>query len=67
MTSPRLAVISDTVDHTDGVAIGLRRLVGASTRAGHAMTLIGPENHVVVDDVVRMPAAESAQGPLRAE
>ncbi len=64
---PRLAVISDTVDHTDGVAIGLRRLVAASTRAGHAMTLIGPENHAVSDDVIRMPARVSAQLPFYAE
>ena len=67
MRSPRLAVISDTVDHTDGVAIGLRRLVAASTRAGHAMTLIGPENPDVVDDVVRMPRRFTANLPFYAE
>lgn len=76
MSSPRLAIISDTVDHTDGVAIGLRRLVGAATRAGHAMTLIGPENLDVVDDgvrglspdnIVRMPARISAALPFYAE
>lgn len=67
MRSPRLAIISDTVDHTDGVAIGLRRLVAASTRAGHAMTLIGPENPAVIDDVVRVPARLSAQLPFYAE
>jgi glycosyltransferase involved in cell wall biosynthesis len=67
MRSPRLAIISDTVDHTDGVAIGLRRLVAASTRAGHSMTLLGPENPDVVDDVVRMPARLSAALPFYAE
>ena len=29
----RVSVISDSVDHIDGVAIGLRRLVAASPRA----------------------------------
>ncbi len=65
--SPRIAVISDTVDHTDGVAIGLRRLVAASTRAGHAMSLIGPANLDVVDNVVRIPAVLSAALPFYAE
>ena len=68
MMRPRLAVISDTVDHTDGVAIGLRRLVAASTRAGHSMTLIGPPIDDAPDDeVVRIPAALSARLPFYAE
>ncbi len=65
--SPRVAIISDTVDHTDGVAIGLRRLVAASTRAGHSMSLIGPENPEVADNVVRIPARISAHLPFYAE
>jgi len=62
---PRIAIISDSVDNIDGVAIGLRRLVAASNRAGHAMTLIGPDgSNPPPDDVVRIPAAMSAALPI---
>jgi glycosyltransferase involved in cell wall biosynthesis len=64
---PRVAVVSDTVDNTDGIAIGLRRLVAAARRAGHAMSLIGPAatRSVPFDDgVVRMPAAMSGALPI---
>jgi glycosyltransferase involved in cell wall biosynthesis len=62
--SLRVAVISDTVDHVDGVSIGLRRLRAASVRRGHAMTLIGPDGREpVVDEVIRIPAAMSAALP----
>ena len=36
----RVSVISDSVDHIDGISIGLRRLAAASQRAGHSMTLV---------------------------
>ena len=62
---PRIAIISDSVDNIDGVAIGLRRLVAAATRAGHAMTLIGPASASPHDDtVVRIPSAMSAALPI---
>jgi glycosyltransferase involved in cell wall biosynthesis len=52
---PRVAIISDSVDNIDGVAIGLRRLVDAATRAGHVVTLIGPGS---------VPTAMSAALPM---
>src|SRR5262249_12328569 len=61
---PRVAVISDTVEHIDGTAIGLRRLVAASRRAGHAITLIGPAGQRTDDDLVRIPAAMTAALPI---
>ncbi len=71
MTSfgPRVAIISDTVDDTNGVAIGLRRFVAASRRAGHDVTLIGAEKAGVVDEggfdeIARMPAAMTASLPI---
>ncbi|MFT3698096.1 MAG: glycosyltransferase [Kofleriaceae bacterium] len=61
----RVAIISDTVDNIDGVAIGLRRLVAAGRRSGRSMTLIGPAGNAdIVDDVVRIPAAMSAALPM---
>src|SRR5215467_8622551 len=64
MVSPRVAIISDTVDNIDGIAVGLRRLVAASRRAGHAIALIGPASDRGGDDVVRIPAAMSAALPI---
>ncbi len=65
MMKPRVAIISDTVDDINGVAIGLRRLVAASTRAGHTMSLVGPPaKHGITDSVVRIPAAMSASLPI---
>src|SRR5262249_34882314 len=64
MVSPRVAIISDTVDNIDGVAVGLRRLVAASRRAGYAATLIGPASEQRGDGVVRIPAAMSAALPF---
>jgi glycosyltransferase involved in cell wall biosynthesis len=64
-TGLRVAVISDSVDHVDGISIGLRRLCAAATRAGHTMTLIGPgTGEPIVDDVIRIPAAMSAALPM---
>ena len=62
--SPRVAVISDTIDNIDGIAIGLRRLVAASRRAGHAIALIGPASQRTDDDLVRIPAAMTAALPI---
>lgn len=70
---PRVAVISDTVDETNGVAIGLRRLVAAASRAGHRMTLIGAEraphhgDPLAGDSVHRIPAALRAELPFYRE
>jgi glycosyltransferase involved in cell wall biosynthesis len=61
----RVSVISDSVDHIDGISIGLRRLAAASQRAGHAMTLVGPADvEPRVDELVRIPAAMSASLPM---
>jgi glycosyltransferase involved in cell wall biosynthesis len=56
-------VVTDTLDAVDGVALGLRRLVGQARAAGHDMILVGPgepgadERAVIGDDgVVRIPA-----------
>ena len=69
MISPRIAVVSDTVDNTDGIAIGLGRLAAAARRAGHAMTLVGSAaaaaRAIAVDEsAVRIPAAMSASLPI---
>ena len=61
----RVSVISDSVDHIDGISIGLRRLAAASQRAGHSMTLVGPtDQEPRVDEIVRIPAAMSAALPM---
>ena len=67
--NPRIAIISDTVDDTNGVAIGLRRLVAAAQRAGHIVHLVGPANsNAATDDgVVRFPSAMTASLPFYAE
>jgi glycosyltransferase involved in cell wall biosynthesis len=64
MISPRVTVISDTIDNIDGIAVGLKRLVAASQRAGHTMTLLGPASGHESDDLVRIPAAMTASLPL---
>jgi glycosyltransferase involved in cell wall biosynthesis len=61
---PRVAIISDTVDDTNGIAIGLRRFVASSRQAGHGIHLVGAERAGVVDEVVRMPAAMTACLPI---
>lgn len=59
-----MAIISDTVDDTNGIAIGLRRFVAASRRAGHEIWLVGADKPGVVDDVIRMPPAMTACLPI---
>jgi len=58
--APRVAVLSDTVDDLNGVAIGLRRLRAAAAAAGHDLRLVsfGAGDHVSVDGdgIVRLPA-----------
>ena len=70
-TNPKVAIISDTIDHIDGIAIGLRRFVAASARAGHAITLIGGDSGIpsIGDDcpVVRIPSAMTASLPFYAD
>jgi glycosyltransferase involved in cell wall biosynthesis len=62
----RVAIISDTLDDTNGVALGLRRLVAAAVRAGHRVHLVGAAraDAVAGDTVVRIPAALSASLPI---
>ena len=61
----RVSVISDSVDHIDGISIGLRRLAAASQRAGHSVTLVGPmDREPRVDEIVRISAAMSAALPM---
>jgi glycosyltransferase involved in cell wall biosynthesis len=55
MAKPRLAIITDTKDQIDGIAIGLARLVTAARRAGHDVSLIGPAD---------LPTAMSASLPF---
>ncbi|MBL0212350.1 MAG: glycosyltransferase family 1 protein [Myxococcales bacterium] len=66
MRGPRVAIISDTLDDTNGVAIGLRRLVAAAQRSGHAVHLVGAAQptRIANDDVVRIPSALSASLPF---
>lgn len=64
MKGPRIAIISDTVDDTNGVSIGLRRFVAASRRAGHEVHLVGAAKPDVVDEVVRIPSAMTASLPI---
>jgi glycosyltransferase involved in cell wall biosynthesis len=77
---PRVAIVTDTIDDTNGVALGLRRLADAAHHAGHAVQLIGPAatrpvasppaavRPVASDDrVVRLPAAMSATLPFYAD
>jgi glycosyltransferase involved in cell wall biosynthesis len=58
---PRVAVLSDTVDEVNGVALGLRRLAGQAIQQGLDLRLVGisrdDEAHVTVDDqgIVRLP------------
>lgn len=58
--TPRVAILTDTVDDTNGVSIGLRRLAAAAVAGGHDLRLIafGPGDHVVTDadGIVRLPA-----------
>ena len=66
-------MVSDTVDNTDGIAIGLGRLAAAARRAGHAMTLIGSAAAggsglapcgALDETIVRVPAAMSSALPI---
>lgn len=64
LRGPRVAIISDTVDDTNGIAIGLRRLVAAARRAGHDIHLLGAARPGVSDEVVRLPAAMNVCLPI---
>ena len=64
MIEPRVAVISDTADNIDGIALGLKRLVSASRHSGRAMTLVGPAGTASSDDVVRIASAMTAALPI---
>jgi glycosyltransferase involved in cell wall biosynthesis len=58
--TPAVAILTDTVDDTNGVSLGLRRLAAAAVAGGHDLRLIaaGPGDHVVTDanGIVRLPA-----------
>jgi glycosyltransferase involved in cell wall biosynthesis len=69
--SPRVAVVSDTIDDLNGVALGLRRLAAAAHRAGYAMSLVGPAASRPLpgpgpgeEAIVRISAALSAALPF---
>jgi len=57
---PRVAVFSDTVDHVNGIAVGLRKLAVESRRAGLDLRLVGcgpvAQPTVDADGVVRLPS-----------
>ena len=60
LASPRVAVLTDTVDDVNGVALGLRRLREAAKAGGHDLRLVswGEGDHLSIDDdgTVRVPA-----------
>ncbi|MBL8741042.1 MAG: glycosyltransferase, partial [Myxococcales bacterium] len=62
---PRVAIVTDTIDDLNGVAIGLRRLRSAATSAGLPLWLVGPgaENdvHMDADGIVRLPSRYSRE------
>jgi glycosyltransferase involved in cell wall biosynthesis len=64
-TEPRVAIVTDTIDDLNGVAIGLRRLRSAAKSAGLPLWLVGPgdQNHVQVDTdgIVRLPSRFSRE------
>ncbi|MCX5748286.1 MAG: glycosyltransferase, partial [Proteobacteria bacterium] len=69
--NPRVAIVTDTIDDINGVALGLRRLVAASTRAGHTIELVGAASTAGdADDageaIARIPAAMRATLPFYA-
>jgi glycosyltransferase involved in cell wall biosynthesis len=68
--TPRMVVVSDSVDELDGVAIGLRRLIADAASIGYPMQLLGGAkgNDICVDasGVVRAPARLQASLPFYA-
>jgi glycosyltransferase involved in cell wall biosynthesis/predicted metal-dependent phosphoesterase TrpH len=60
---PRVAIVTDTVDDVNGVALGLRRLVDGARAQGHSARLValGSGERVEVDEagVVRVPSVFS--------
>lgn len=58
--SPRVAVLTDSIDDLNGVSLGLRRLQRAARAVGHDLRLIsfGDGDHVSTDadGVIRIPA-----------
>lgn len=40
--APRVAIVTDTIEETNGVAIGLGRLVETARRLGYPLELVGP-------------------------
>jgi glycosyltransferase involved in cell wall biosynthesis len=65
---PRVAIVTDTIDDLNGVAIGLRRLRSAATSAGLPLWLIGPGDqddvHVDAEGIVRLPSRYSRELPV---
>ncbi len=57
--SPRVAVVSDTLDDVNGLALGLRRLAAACADAGLPLTLVAP-------DLLGRRARSRAGGPVGA-
>jgi glycosyltransferase involved in cell wall biosynthesis len=60
-SAPRVAVLTDTLDEVNGVALGLRRLSTQARRAGLDLRLLGigaaDQDHLTVDSegIVRLP------------
>ncbi len=65
---PRVAIVTDTIDDLNGVAIGLRRLRSAATSVGLPLWLVGPgdQDDVYVDaeGIVRLPSRYSRELPV---
>jgi glycosyltransferase involved in cell wall biosynthesis/predicted metal-dependent phosphoesterase TrpH len=57
---PRVAILTDTADHVNGVALGLRRLLAAARRYDFDLRVVAPgdDTSVQVDDagIVRVPS-----------
>lgn len=66
-TAPRVAIISDTTDDTNGVAIGLSRLVERARALGYSLQLLGPTTADRLERPlpghVRLPAIYAHQLP----
>ena len=63
-TSPRIAILSDTVDDVNGVAVGLQRLIRESGQQGHCIKMIGTTSSTTIEedgDIIRIPSVYDFQ------
>ena len=63
-SSPRIAILSDTVDDVNGVAVGLQRLIRESGQQGHCIKMIGTTSSTTIEedgDIIRIPSVYDFQ------